>query len=78
MTEQNTNETTKKEKEFYQKNPNILMYFSTENNTIVFDYDETKIDVGDAMLLAHNTVNEFLKTISQNIKQNQQTQTNNK
>ncbi len=56
-------------KAFYKKNPNILAYFSIENNRINFDYDETKTDISDVILLLHNTVNEFLKTISQNIKE---------
>ncbi len=60
---------TPEEKVFYKKNPNILAYFSIENNKINFDFDETKTDVSDVILLLHNTVNEFLKTISKNIKE---------
>lgn len=60
---------TPEEKEFYKKNPNILAYYSIENNRINFDFDETKTDVSDVILLLHNTVNEFLKTIGQNIKE---------
>lgn len=60
-----------KQKEFYKKNPNILAYFAIENGKIVFDYDETKTEITDTILLLHNTVNEFLKTISQNIKEQQ-------
>lgn len=60
-----------KQKEFYTKNPSILAYFAIENGKIVFDYDETKTDITDTILLLHNTVNEFLKTISQNIKEQQ-------
>lgn len=64
-------------KEFYQKNPNVIMYFSSENGGIVFDYDDTKIDAYDAILLAHNTVNEFLKSITERMR-NQQVQVVNK
>lgn len=60
-----------KQKEFYIKNPNILAYFAIENGKIVFDYDDTKTEITDTILLLHNTVNEFLKTISQNIKEQQ-------
>jgi hypothetical protein len=73
MTEQQETPTsTKKEKDFYKKNPNILMYFSVENNSVIFDYDETKLHISDAILLAHNTVNEFLKTIATQLKQQEQ------
>ena len=62
-------EEIKEQKDFYKKNPTIIMYFAVgEDGNVQFDYDEEKVDVTDAMLLAHNTVNEFLKTISEKIK----------
>lgn len=60
-----------KQKQFYKKNPEVIMYFAMDEGNIVFDFDDTKIDAYDAVLLSHNTVNEFLKSITEKMRQEQ-------
>lgn len=53
----------KTEDDFFKKNPEMIATFAIKDGKLIFDYNDDKISVSEMILVLHNTVHEYLKTI---------------
>lgn len=63
-----------KDKETNEKN--ILAYFEVVDGKIALEIDDEKISPEDFMLIMSNVLNEYIKAVSENIKNSKQPQQN--
>lgn len=64
-----------KENEIYNKNPEIIAYFSIKDGKLTFNFDDKRISIAEIMILNSNLLNEYVKSIAMaNQEQTQQTQ----